>query len=478
MPRVGRLAENVLSMTAMRLAVTGLTFVLFWLIARREGSEVLGAYSTVMTVFLFAQQFPLLGLHTLVVRDVATERRASQYSAAAGLAIALPVGMALAAIVMFVGLHSHEGQLQVPMFLVGLSMLPTAVTVVAESVLTGRQELRRIALVNAAEAALRFVITLGLLLGGLGIDAWLSAFLVGRLLAAGAYWQSTLGLAMHRPRRGSLVLVGSYLARAPVFLAILATSAALARMDVMLLSSLATLHEVGQYAVAAKFFEVAMMVSSILVTAVYPMLASVFAAEPTQYRVLVETAARWLPTVGLPLAAAVGLLADPLVRWVFGEAYREAAAIVPLLLFAAVFMALSQVVAASFLVEGAQNLDLVCLAFACAAMVAMLVTWIPAYGALGAGWAIVASQALQAALRVGLLARRFGSAALLCSATEPFAAFALAAGVWWALGDLPPAVRGPACLAAYAGVLWARGLAGPAERARIRVALSARPSQA
>lgn len=474
--RQSRIRRNMLSLTAMRLAGAGFTVVLFWVIAREAGAEALGEYATVMTVFLFAQQFPLLGLHLLLIRDVAADPSRGGQWIAASTRIALTFALMLAAALAIAGASVFDGRLHTPLLLVGLSMIPTAVTLVAESVLTAIQNLRRVAIVNVAEACYRFLTTLTLLWLGFGLEAWLAAFLFGRLLSAGAYWSGSAGQHISWRHLQIVSSVRRYLGQAPIFLAILAASTAIARLDLLLLSWIASFDVVGQYAVATKAFELAGMASSILVTAMYPMLAAVHAQEPARFRLIADSVLRWLLAIGLPVAAVAGLVAEPIVRVAFGEQFGTSILVIPWLMFAAVLMAASQIAASVFLVEGAQALDLIALLVGCVAMVAFLLAWGPAYGAVGAGWAVFGAHLLQLSARLLLLSRQWATRAPVIAALEPAAAFAAAAGVWWVLAGANGIIQLVAAMCVYVSLLRVFGIASPAGIARLRAALQAAPN--
>ncbi len=473
---LNRVRDNVLSLAAMRLTGAGLTFVMFWVIARQAGVETLGAYATVMTVFLFAQQLPLLGLHLLLIRDVAADPSGGGQWIAASMRIALVFALILGVALAIAGVAAFDGRLRTPLLFVGLSMIPTAVTMVAESVLTATQDMRRVAIVNVAEASYRFASTLALLWLGFGLDAWLAAFLFGRVMSAGAYWSGPVEqhFSWRHPRIVSSIR--RYLAQAPVLLAILVTSTAIARLDLLLLSWVVSFDVVGQYAVATKAFELAGMASSILVTAIYPVLTVVHANEPERLRSMAESALRWLLAIGLPVAAVAGMVAEPIVRVAFGAQFGMSTQVIPWLMFAAVLMAASQIVASVFLIEGAQALDLMALLSGCVAMIALVLSWGPSYGAVGAGWAVLAAHLLQLGVRLLLLSRRWAVRAPIIAALEPATAFAVAASVWWVLAGANATARliGAACV--YVGLLRVLGIASPAGIARLRTATQPGPS--
>ncbi|MCA1971272.1 MAG: oligosaccharide flippase family protein [Caenispirillum sp.] len=433
-----RIADTVFSLTAMRLVTALLSFLLFWLIARRAGQEVLGAYAVAMNLFLLLQQVPMLGLHLALIRDAAAEPQQLPQNRLAMTWIALPVSVLLCGGVFIYAEVQFPG-LRLPLWLVALALVPTSLTGVTESILLGRERLRLVAVVNVAEAAVRTLFIILLVFAGFDLASWMAVFLCGRLLAMLAYvragqtvratelWQGVPKVALRR-----------YLKMCPTFAGILLASAILARLDVFMLSQMLPLGEVGTYAAAAKIFEVALMASSILVSALFPLFSATWQTRREAFADLAQRTLRWILLLGVGAATAVGFAAEVLMLWLFGDSYQEAAAVLVWMMPAALFLAGSQVFSATMLASSRQKMDLAALVVSASALLACLMLLVPAAGIRGAAWALSVAMAVQFVFRGAWFAAQWGAQAVL-RAVVPAAAAGLGLLLAWVvlrpLGD-------------------------------------------
>lgn len=450
-----RVVGTVLSLTTMRVGTAVLTFLLFWLVARWTGREALGAYAVVMNIFLFVQQMPMLGLHLALIRDVAAEPQALEENRLAMTWISLAVALLLATGILLVVAPAYPPALQTPIWLAAAAMLPTAFTGVAESVMLGQQRMRLVAVVSITEGLLRTAATAALVFLDFGLTAWLVVFLCGRILAAIAYALAgeSAGAALLRCFPKAALL--RYLRMSPVFAGILVAAATYSRLDLFMLPHFLPLGEVGLYVSATKLYEVGLMVSSILVSALFPLFSNTWVENRSGFATLVERILRLMLALGIPVAALVSLTAEPIVLLLFGESYRPAATVLAWLMPAALVMAGNQVLSAAMLASGRQMNDLVSVAAGAGVLLATLAVLVPRAGIDGAAWAIMVAMLFQFAFRSLLFGRQEGIGVLLRPLAPPLGAGIAMALAWLALRSLSGLAAAVAGLAAYilAGVL-------------------------
>lgn len=456
MTALRKVASTVFSLTTMRMGTAALAFALFWLIARWAGREELGAYAVVMNIFLFLQQMPMLGLHLALIRDVAAEPANLTQNKLAMTWISLAVATLLGVGLLLATASVYPPELHAPVWLVAASLLPTAITGVTESVMLGQQRMRLVAVVNIAESVFRAGAIGVLVLLGYGLTAWLAVFLSGRIMAAATYaWSgetvSPAALLRSFPKSSLL----RYLRMCPVFAGILLASAAYSRLDVFMLSHFRTLAEVGLYASAGKIYEVALMASSILVSALFPLFSSTWEQNRNGFGALVERTMRWMLVPGLPAAALACLAAEPLMLLLFGEPFRPAASVLIWLVPAALLMAGNQVLSAAMLASGRQAMDLAAVAASTCVLLTGLAVLVPVKGIVGAAWAIIAAMLFQLAFRGLWFGRQSGAGAAMRPVLRPLGAGLAMALVWLVLQPLGGMASLAGALATYllAGLL-------------------------
>jgi O-antigen/teichoic acid export membrane protein len=430
---VRTLLSKLASVTVLRLGVAVLGFGLFWLLSHRLSATELGGFSLLMNTFMLLQTLPLLGMHVHLIREVAARPEQQSGELAHAMAFAMPVATAMALGLCLFGAMGADVALRWPFLLLGLSMVPTAWVLVAESALIGREQLQVLTTVNMSESAWRMVGALVSLWQGWGLDGVFAFFLVGRFITAAIY-ATRGGLPRIRMAQVSRAGLQQYLALAPTYLAIGLVSAGHARIDMLVLSRLRDLNEVGIYAAAAKLYEASMMVSTMALMIVYPILSRLFASDRSAFALMLSRSVRWGLLLGAPLVLVGMTLAPALVHLIYLPRLWAAADVLQPLLLAAWLMALDQLLSSTMLAAQAQSQDLRAMVIGLVTLLIGLLVLGPTFGALGTAWAAVAGLAVRVASRLLWAQRELALPGLMLESARSAAAAALGVGVFFALG--------------------------------------------
>jgi O-antigen/teichoic acid export membrane protein len=465
--RPGSLSHALGSAMGARVGMAVLNYGLFWLLSHRLGTAMLGGFSLLMNVFYMTAMLPLLGLSAPLTRRAATERERVGIELSNALVFAAPVAAVLVGAIGGAGQLAWGPELRTPFWLLALAMLPTASTLVSEATLMGLERVADIARVQFAEAALRTALTAAVVLRGGGLDAVFAVFLALRCATAVAYRFHPF-LPRFRRQEVSAAIQRRNWSEVPVFLGIGALAAATGRIDMIVLSRLAGLHEVGVYAAAARLYEASLMLPTIAALAMMPTLARLFAADREYFRQVLVLAMRLSLGVGFLVALAVAALAQPLVELLYRPEVAGAAPVLRWLIFGAVLMTLDQILSSTMMAAKAQSHDLRALGIALAALLAGLFALVPAHGATGAAMAVLGALALRVGYRIRWVVRLLA----LQHLARELARVAGAAALGIAALALALPYGAPAALAAsvgcYAAVLLATGTLRPGAIATMR----------
>lgn len=395
----GALTRAMGSAMGARLGMAVLNYGLFWLLSHRLGASALGGYSLVMNVFYLCAMLPLLGLSGPLTRRAATEREHLADEYANAIAFAAPVAVALAAAIAWGGPAAYGQGLALPFLLLGASMLPTAATLVSESVLMGLERMPDISRIQFAEAALRTAGAAWIVSHGGGLDGVFVVFLGLRVATAVAY-RFHPALPRFEGRRVTAALQRRQWQEVPVFLGIVGLAALTSRLDMIGLARGADLREVGRYAAASRLYEATLMLPTIAAFAMMPTLARLFATERDRFREMLVLALRVNLGVGAALALAVAALAGPIVALLYKPELASSAPVLRWLIFGAVLMTLDQILSSTMMAAQAQAHDLRALAIAVTTLAVGLWLCVPHWQALGAAIAVVAALVARVGYRV------------------------------------------------------------------------------
>ena len=387
-----------------RVGMAVLNYGLFWLLSHRLGTTTLGGFSLLMNVFYLSAMLPLLGLSGPLTRRAATEREQVGVELSNAIVFAAPVSVALVAAIAGVGQFAYGPELRTPFLLLALAMLPTASTLVSESTLMGLERVADIARVQFAEAALRTGLAVLVVTQGYGLVGVFAVFLGLRCATALAYRFHPM-LPRFRRHEVSAAIQRRNWREVPVFLGIVALAAVTGRIDMIVLSRVAGLHEVGVYAAAARLYEASLMLPTIAALSMMPTLARLFAADRDYFRKVLVLAMRLSLGVGLFIALGVAALAQPVIDLLYRPEVAAAAPVLRWLIFGAVLMTLDQILSSTMMAAKAQTHDLRALVVALVTLAAGLVALVPRHGATGAAMAVLLALCCRVGYRVRWVVR-------------------------------------------------------------------------
>jgi O-antigen/teichoic acid export membrane protein len=322
-PGAARVARNALLKVAVQ-ATRLLSMAFLILAARLLGPEAFGKFVFAYTLAGLLGAVLDLGMHAVLVRDVARAPGATpaHWAAALTLKLALlgPAGVAYVAVPLLTG---RPPDTVAAVWLVGAALVFQSFIELAVSVFTGfgRLELE-LELRLVEKVALVAVGLTGLWLGG-GLAAVAGAFAAAAALSLG------LGVALVRrrlaPVRWRLAPEGARaLARTlgPVAVAFV-LGIATTRLVPLAVALLAGDVAAGHFGAAGRVLDVVVVVPTALVAAVYPVLARTPPGSPA-FRAATRRTVEVLLLAGWPVTLALALEGQWVATAVFGAAYAPA----------------------------------------------------------------------------------------------------------------------------------------------------------
>ncbi|HET8568500.1 MAG TPA: flippase [Candidatus Limnocylindria bacterium] len=384
------------SQGAAKLVHFTLNVVASLVLIRALGPAGFGDYVFVIS---FAALFGLLaefGLSKVALREMAREPDAG--SAILGTAIVARLGLAVVAAVTAQAVLAVLGvapSIRVAVAIASLVFVTDALLSVV-AVFQVRMAMQYEALVTVVAQAIDTTIIVVLVASGAGLYALVASPVVsGAVGVALAVWlaRSRFGATASFDAGRLPRLVSSAL---PVGLTVMLAVIYL-KIDGVLLGVLSSPDQVGIYGSAYRPIEYLLLASAIVVNTLFPLLARWFAADRPRFDALYRRGSEALLVLVVPVPIFVALLAEPLVRALYGEAFASAAASLRILAVALVFMIVSAWQGFVLLAAGRQRVTLAYDAIGLGVNVALNVVLIVRFGHLGA-----ASAALVTAVVVNL----------------------------------------------------------------------------
>jgi O-antigen/teichoic acid export membrane protein len=395
-----RLGNNTLWLLVARVGTQALMVVFTIIVARRLGETGLGEYAFIAAAIVLANVLTSFGTDMLLVRDIAASGRLSQLAAALALQVALSLGFIALALVAAPHVPNQSRDAITALQIYSLALLPLAAYTVFAAALRGLGHFGAYTALNLTIPATQVTLAWFFVPPGSSVVAlavvlvatqFLAAILGGALCTAGItrFWN-----AWREPSADIGPLVR---ASAPV--ALLGLLGMLyQRSSVYLLATIAGPAVTGSFSAALRAVEAAKTGHLAFFGALYPALAQ---TEPRTRGSLRAGRSLWsLVALAVAAAAALSVLADPLIAFLYGPAFGSAAGALRILAWTLVPYTVSSYLSLALVAARRERPVNEALVGGLAVLVALNVWLIPIAGLLGSCWATLTAETFLATLLV------------------------------------------------------------------------------
>ena len=168
--------------------------------------------------------------------------------------------------------------------------------------------------------------------------------------------------------------------------------------DILFLGLFFSERLVGLYSVAYRFIMIPILGFTMFFTSTFPVIARRTGLARAR---AIRNATWFLALSSIAAAVCLSLVASPIVRFVFGEAFAESAAPLRVLAWSVPFTATAGIFRQALLADHRQKTDLVVVATGALTNIALNLALIPRFGMQGAAIATLAAEAVVLAAAVG-----------------------------------------------------------------------------
>lgn len=393
------------------LNLLGTGALVYILISRIRGAELLGEYSIVLAWLTVFQSAGCFGIPEYLLRETARvgARKDESY-----ILHSLLLGAASSAVLsvvmeMCILLSPYGGELRRALHAGILTIVPAAIASIARSVVLSRGQSHLILLVSVSESLLYVSLTTYLVLSGGGILSLIVSVIAGKLLSCTLY----LGfLDVRRLARGPrpapgfvrhmLGPVGSFaLSNSLGYISL--------RINIIILSQWVVTAAVGFYSAASKIIELTLIVPGIFAQIMLPRLARGVAAQPDYVARNCEKLLAIVCAAAAPVGAAIYFFAPVVLTTLFGPdfARSDTVLILRILTVFLVVESLDGTISLCLKATGRQGADVRMYAFNPATNIVASLCLVPVLGPSGAALGRVAGVVVSAVVRQSYVSRQF-----------------------------------------------------------------------
>lgn len=441
----GRIAKNTAFLLAGSVATQILLAVQGIMIARLVGPVEYGYYATAVAFVGFFGGLSILGLDSLMAREIARYPGPAGLHVGSGAVTALLSSMlVLALMIALVQITGYSSVTRILVIVVGLGQITIGMTNFVRGIFRGFERMELDALVRVLQVSLGFAsVCLGLYISG-------SITVVAASLLGGNCVGLLIGVLVVTRQDG----VGDYQVQRGVCLSLLraavpiglsqALTTGYVRLDSLLLSLFRVETEVGFYMVAFTLTMAWMPIPLALSQAMLPQLARSFQADKDQFALMCETGIRYVLAFGLPVGVVLSTMSVPILNLLYGKAYLGSASSLQVLGWSAVLLFPNTFLSTVLISIDRQDLLLRVAGVNMVTSLALGLVLIPLLGASGAAWVVVMREGANLALQSHYVSNAVGRIGLGSVLTPTLIAGALLGlvllltapylGAWLAMG--------------------------------------------
>jgi O-antigen/teichoic acid export membrane protein len=383
--RQARTAQNIAMLIVLRVAMPLLSIALIMAISRLLGAKGLGQFTLAYSYLGVFNAIAPLGLNPVVTRDGAREPSTLHTTLAHAMTLCMAHALVLTALMCGLAVMlDYEPGAKCALLVLSLAIIPCTVGVLLDAASMAIERVDQVAKGIAVEYVIKLGFGIALLLLGFGLQAVLLMSVIGKVMACLVqirllqHSRVQVRLGFHRSELRKLLRL------APAFLGISVFATLYWRIDILMLSRLRPVEDVGYYGAAYRILELAMILPQSATMAIYPQIVAAVQCNLGAVRRLGATALRYLTAFTLPTAVCAIALAQPGLALLYGPSFSQAESTLAVLILVLVPYAAVRYHAYVLVSANRQNIDLAINVVMVAINVLLNLWLIPKYSHLGA----------------------------------------------------------------------------------------------
>jgi O-antigen/teichoic acid export membrane protein len=434
------LSNTILAFIANTIAKLSAS-ILFILVGRLIGPDEAGIFNLGVTYYTILLALSTLGLHELLVREVAPKREEGSY-----YLVNYTVLRLLSSTVLYVGLLLFL-QLNLPysedaksvLRIMSLAIFPEAVFSLAQAFFIAHERQVAPTISALVNAAVRLGLGVYLLQKGAGAVTVAWVMPISTTISLLVFPPAIFQLTRHVPQSVSPRLDQQFslqqLKMTSGFVLLEIFQTLNFQADTFIISFLLTEADLGYYGASQTVLAGVLMIPVAIRMALYPLMARFNSEDEDKLYHLYHKANQYMLMVGLPLSAGITVLAAPLIYLIFGPDFGPAIAPLQISVWAIVFALMNVPGARLMLVYGRQTPASWLRGIGMVASVGLNLLLIPRFGINGAAVARVLATAVFFLVIYIYVQRYLWRDSFLPMIVRPAVATLVMTGVVWYLRD-------------------------------------------
>ena len=383
-----RFIKNTLSLSIADIIRPFITMFFVVYVSRTLGAAGLGVYSAVIAFVFFFEKIGELGLHHLIVRDIAIDRkRAESYLSATTIVGILSSILVTPLLIAILKTFRYDPEIAVNIKILAISLVFVVLTQYWLSFFEGFQRMEFKSILILIEAVMKTVLGILAIRMGYGVIGLIWTHVICRLISGLFCFGVLFKIGVRPVFKLDLSLVFSLLRQTMVFFMTSLVTTTYWKIDVIMLSKLRPVDDVGVYSAAYRFLEILKGLSYSYIAALFPIFASSFWESREAFIHKFRLSIRYLYILTFPTVLGTTILAKKIIMMFYGSEFNASIGILQVLIWTLCFFPIALIFAKTLVSSNHQRYDLYANILGMLFNVSLNFILIRLWGALGAALA-------------------------------------------------------------------------------------------
>ncbi|NJO08026.1 MAG: flippase [Chloroflexaceae bacterium] len=370
------------------------TFVVYAFVGRYLGVAEFGVLSLGLTLMYTFQIFAVAGLKLLITREISREpERTNKYIVNGTIAVMTFSLVSFLALGLFVLAMNYSTQTSEVILLLGLALIPYALTNICEAVFQAWERMHYIAYGNVPANILKVVGAWYILDNGYSIHYLALLFIVCYVLVFSIEWWYMMKNITKLHIEFDYQFTRGMLVKTLPFLGMESVIAIWASIDAVLLSKLSDEFSLGLYNASAQLLVPAILVIENLAFSIFPLMCRKFDMGIENLKNVYEYLVEALLAIALPAAVGLSFLAGPILLLLYGgDNFSQGAVVLQLLVWILIPIAFTNALGQVLMASLQETLTLKIVVVNMIISIVLGIVFIIPLGVIGAALSTVISQ--------------------------------------------------------------------------------------
>lgn len=393
------LSNTILAFIANAIAKVS-SSILFIFVGRSIGPEAAGVFNLGITYYTILLALSTLGLHELLVREVAPRRDESGRYLTNYIIIRLVSSTALyIGLLLFLQLNlPYSEETKSVLRIMSLTIFPEAVFSLFQALFIAHERQAAPTISALLNAAIRLGLGMYLLQNGAGAVAIAWVLPISTAISLLVFPPAFVTLSRRTPQsvssRFDRLFSMQQLRLTSGFILLGLFETLNFQADTFIISMLLTEADLGYYGASQTILGGVLMIPAAVRMALYPLMARLGSGNGDKLRYLYRKSSQYTLILGLPMAAGITILAEPIINLLFGPDFGPAVPALQISIWSIVFALVNVPNARLMLVAGKQTPASWLRAVGMVASVGLNLLLVPRLGINGAAVARVLATAI------------------------------------------------------------------------------------